>query len=308
MPLDPEVKKYLAEFYRNNIFDMSKYTIQEVRRLYEEQTRKYPKVPIHRVQDMRISSFDGYELPIRVYYPDDERGHGIILHFHGGGWVIGSIETEDNISRMLANYCNCVVVSVDYRLAPEHKFPTAVYDCFASLQWVKQNAGKINGDSGKVALFGISAGGNLVTATSLLAKQRGVDVRAQVAVTPLIGLDVTSRSMHEYRQGYGLDMSLPIDFMIRSYAKDINDTLNPLFNPLMAEDLSGLPESIIVTAEYDPLRDQAEAYAYRLMEAGVPTLSIRVNGMIHSFSGSPRVTREVIIMVSSLLRSILSGT
>lgn len=306
MPLDPEVKRYLEQFYENNIFDSSKHTIGETRRLFEEQQKRYPRVNIHKTQDLKIKSFDGYELPIRIYYPDENKGHGIVLHFHGGGWVIGSIETEDNISRMLANYCNCIVISVDYRLAPEYKFPTAVYDCFSSLVWVKENAESIGGERDKIALFGISAGGNLVAATSLLAKKNDVKVKAQVLVTPLIGLDVTSKSIHDYKEGYGLDMSLPIDFMIRNYIKDSSDILDPLFSPLMAEDLSGLPESIIITAEYDPLRDQAEAFAYRLMEAGVPTLSLRVNGVIHSFSGTPRINREILVMIGALLRDIFN--
>ncbi|TRM84900.1 carboxylesterase, partial [Sulfolobus sp. E3] len=141
---------------------------------------------------------------------------------------------------------------------------------------------------------------------SILAKQKGVKLSVQNAVVPVLGLDLTSKSMMEYRKGFGLDMGLPIDFMIRNYIRDEKDLLNPLFSPLLAEDLSGLPYTIIITAEYDPLRDQAEAYAYRLMESGIPTLSVRVNGMIHSFSGSPLVSRQVLVMSGALMKDLFN--
>ncbi|AOL16511.1 carboxylesterase [Sulfolobus sp. A20] len=306
MPLDPVVRKYLEEeYYKSNIFDSKKYTIQEIRRMFEERARKYPKEQIYKIEDRKIDS-NGYEMSVRIYYPDGEKGHPIILYFHGGGWMIGSIETEDSASRILTKTCDCIVISVDYRLAPEYKFPTAVYDCFNSILWAKKNAESIGGDKDKIGLFGVSAGGNLVLTSSILAKQKGVKLSVQNAVVPVLGLDLTSKSMMEYRKGFGLDMGLPIDFMIRNYIRDEKDLLNPLFSPLLAEDLSGLPYTIIITAEYDPLRDQAEAYAYRLMESGIPTLSVRVNGMIHSFSGSPLVSRQVLVMSGALMKDLFN--
>ncbi|AAK42648.1 alpha/beta hydrolase [Saccharolobus solfataricus] len=245
------------------------------------------------------------EIPIRIYYPDNKRDHPIILHFHGGAWILGSIETEDSVSRILANSCNCIVISVNYRLAPEHKFPAAVTDCFDSIKWTYENAESIGGHPNRIAVFGISAGGNLAAATSILSRDQGIKLRAQALVVPFVYLDLASTSMTEYRKGYFLDINVPIDYGIMMYIRDEKDLLNPMFVPLIAEDLSNLPQAIIVTAEYDPLRDQGEAYAKRLMEAGVLTLSFRVNGMVHGFLGSPNISRLVSVMVGSALKDIL---
>ncbi|WP_342782522.1 alpha/beta hydrolase [Saccharolobus sp.] len=245
-------------------------------------------------------------MPIRIYYPDDKRGHPIVLHFHGGAWILGSIETEDSVSRILANSCNCIVISVDYRLAPEHKFPAAVTDCFDSIKWAYENAENIGGDKNRIAVFGISAGGNLAAVTSILSRDRGMKLRAQALVVPFVYLDLASRSMTEYRKGYFLDINVPVDYGIRMYIRDEKDILNPMFVPLITEDLSNLPQAIVVTAEFDPLRDQGEAYAKRLMESGVSTLSFRVNGMVHAFIGSPIVSRLVTVMVGSALKDILT--
>ncbi|MEB2792820.1 MAG: alpha/beta hydrolase [Caldisphaeraceae archaeon] len=307
IPIDPEVKEFLESFYKLDIaIDPTKYSIEEIRKkmnaLFAE---ALPKEPIHKIEDIKIRS-DDYDLPIRIYYPDDKKGHGIILHFHGGAWIFGNLDTEDSISRILANHCGCIVVSVDYRLAPEHKFPAAVNDCFNSLLWSINNAERIGGDPRKIATFGISAGGNLAAATSILSKEKGVKLKAQALVVPFVYLDVASRSMNEYRKGYFLDIDTSALSWLFMYIRNESDLINPLFQPLLANDLSGMPETIILTAEYDPLRDQGEAYAGRLRESGVPTISMRLNGMIHAFLGSPRVQRQSAIIVSSLLKDILT--
>jgi acetyl esterase len=307
MPLDPEVKQFLSNFYKYNILDFSKYSIQEVRKIINEFLAKaLPKENVNRIEDKKIKVRDyDYEIPVRIYYPSIQKD-GLIIHFHGGAWILGSIETEDAISRILANSCNCIVISVEYRLAPEYKFPTAVYDCFNAIEWAYENAETLGINKNKIALFGISAGGNLVASTALLARDNGINLLAQVLVVPFVYLDLASRSMNEYRKGYFLDINVPVDYAIRMYIREESDLYNPLFAPLMAEDLSKLPQAIVITAEYDPLRDQGEAYAYRLMQSGVPTLSLRVNGMIHAFLGSPRVSRQVAIIVGSLLKDLFT--
>lgn len=227
------------------------------------------------------------------------------MHFHGGAWILGSIETEDAVSRILANSCNCIVISVDYRLAPEYKFPTAVNDCFSATKWALENAEQIGGRKNSIGVFGISAGGNLAAVISLLTREKGLKLSAQALVVPFVYPDLASKSMNEYRKGYFLDINVPVDASLSLYLRDQNDLLNPLFSPLVA-DLSNLPPAIVVTAEYDPLRDQGEAYASRLMEAGVDTVSIRVNGSIHAFLGNANVARRVTIMVGAALKDLLS--
>ncbi|MEM4138947.1 MAG: alpha/beta hydrolase, partial [Sulfolobaceae archaeon] len=308
MPLDPEVRKFLEYFYKSNILDFTKYSFQEIReRINKLLAESLPREPIYRTEDKRIKGSE-VEIPIRIYYPYEIREGQklpIVLHFHGGAWILGNLETEDAVSRLLSKSCECIVISVDYRLAPEHKFPSAVTDCFDSVKWAYENADKIRGDKGKIAVFGISAGGNLAAAVSLLARDKGVKLSAQALVVPFVYLDLASKSMTEYRKGYFLDINLPVDIAIKMYLRDERDLYNPLFSPLIAENLANLPPAIVVTAEYDPLRDQGEAYASRLMESGVPTLSIRVNGMIHAFLGSPKVGRLITVMVGRALSEML---
>ncbi|WP_338603260.1 alpha/beta hydrolase [Sulfolobus tengchongensis] len=307
IPLDPEVRKFLDYFYKANILDFTKYSLPEVReKLNKLLAESTIKEPVYKVEDRKIRGSES-EIPVRIYYPNSEKELPIVLHFHGGAWILGSIETEDSISRILANSCNCIVVSVDYRLAPENKFPAAVTDCFDSVKWAYENADKIGGNKDKLAVFGISAGGNLAAVTSILARDNGIKLKAQALVVPFVYLDLASKSMNEYRKGYFLDINVPVDYGIKMYIRDERDLYNPMFVPLIAEDLTNLPQAIVVTAEFDPLRDQGEAYANRLMEAGVPTLSFRVNGMVHGFLGSPRVSRLVTIMVGSALKDILRG-
>ncbi|AOL15932.1 carboxylesterase [Sulfolobus sp. A20] len=304
MPLDPEVRNFLQVYYKANLIDFTKYQFQEIRhKVNELLATAVPKEPVGETRDMKVKLED-YELPIRIYSPIKRTNNGLVMHFHGGAWILGSIETEDAISRILSNSCECTVISVDYRLAPEYKFPTAVYDCFNAIVWARDNAGELGIDKDKIATFGISAGGNLVAATSLLARDNKLRLAVQVPVVPFVYLDLASKSMNKYRKGYFLDINLPVDYGIKMYIRDEKDLYDPLFSPLIAEDLSNLPRAIIVTAEYDPLRDQGEAYAYRLMESGVPTLSFRVNGNIHAFLGSPRTSRQVTVMIGALLKDI----
>ncbi|MEM3995234.1 MAG: alpha/beta hydrolase [Thermofilum sp.] len=300
MTIDPEVRRFLDYFYKNfNIYQIN--DIKKFRDTMNDLLGKFMlKEPVYKIEDLKINS-EGAEIPIRIYYPDNNKDHPIIMYFHGGAWILGSIETEDPIARILTNACNCIVVSVDYRLAPEYKFPTAVYDCFNATVWSLNN--KLG--NGKIGVAGISAGGNLAAAVSLLARDKGLKLASSALIVPFVYPDLASKSVMEYKKGYFLDINVPIDPAIIAYIRDLNDLHNPLFAPLVAQDLSGLPPTIVVTAEYDPLRDQGEAYASRLMESGVQTLSIRINGHIHALLGSPRVARQVAVMVGTLLRDIM---
>lgn len=303
--LDPKVREFLAEFYKN-------FNLQEIKSFQDFRNKinsllsaSLPKDKIYKTEDKTIKTEDGYNLPIRIYYPTEAKDLPIVMHFHGGAWILGSIETEDAVSRILANSCNCIVISVDYRLAPEFKFPTAVNDCFTATRWAYENAEQLGGNKNKIGVFGISAGGNLAAVISLLARDKGLKLSAQALIVPFVYPDLASKSMNEYRRGYFLDINVPIDPSISLYIRDQSDLFNPLLSPLLA-DLSNLPPAIVVTAEYDPLRDQGEAYASRLMEAGVETISLRVNGEIHAFLGNANIARRVTIMVGSALKDLLS--
>jgi acetyl esterase len=217
--------------------------------------------------------------PIRIYCPEPGQELPVLVYFFGGGWALGSLDTSDAVCRSLANAASCLVIAVGYRLAPEHKFPTAVHDCFDAVKWVVENAKSVGGDPARVAVAGDSAGGNLAAAVTLLARDAGLPLVAQVLVYP--NTDYTATIDGEPN---------PLLFNKNSvawywghYLSSPRDGTSPLASPLLAPSLSGLPPALVITAEHDPLRDQGEAYAKRLNESGVPAALSRYDGMIHGF-------------------------
>ena len=229
-----------------------------------------------------ISIRDG--LTVRLYRPSAQTGLPIVLFIHGGGWIVGSIATHDNICRRLANRARAVVVSVGYRLAPENKFPAALEDVYAALQWVHAESGPFGGDPGRIAVSGDSAGGNLAAAVCLITRDRGgPPVRFQALVYP--GLDASNLDRESYRlngKGYYLTKSA-IEQIIPLYVNKAAEVFDPRVSPLLAGDVRGLPPGFVITAEFDPLRSEGEAYAARLSAAGIPCRAHRYNGMIHGF-------------------------
>lgn len=206
----------------------------------------------------------------------------MLLYFFGGGWTLGCLDTCDAICRTLANAAGCVTVSVGYRLAPEHRFPAAVEDCYAAARWISEHATELSLDPDRLAVGGDSAGGNLAAAVTLLSRERGAPaLRHQLLVYPNT----------EYRPGAAeaesvdplLFNELSVRWYWSHYLADERDGDNPLASPLRAEDLSGLPPATVITAEYDPLRDEGEEYARRLRKDGVPVEARRYPGMAHGF-------------------------
>jgi len=240
-----------------------------------------PGPEVHQVMDRQIPGPAG-PLPVRVYRP----GSGtlpVIVYFHGGGWVICGLDSHDAGCRSLANATGAVVVSVDYRLAPEHPFPAAIEDCFAATAWVSGHSADLDIDPDRLAVMGDSAGGNLAAAVCLRARDAGgPDIAFQVGVYPALAGDVAFPSQEENAEGYFLTQA-DMEWYWHHYVPEPADRRNPLAAPLLASDLGGLPPSHIVTAEHDPLRDEGEAYANRLREAGVPSTNTRYGGMIHGF-------------------------
>lgn len=288
MPLDPQARAYLdyvASFNRPPYRDQTVEAIREGQ-FAILQFAGDPE-PVARIEDIAIPG-PGGPLPVRVYTPAGPGPFPVLLYFHGGGWVIGTLDTHDGLCRALANGVPCVVVSVDYRLAPEHKFPAAVEDADAAVRWVAAHAAEINADPTRIAVGGDSAGGNLAAVASLLARDRGGPrLACQLLVYPVTDhYDAGMPSYETNANGYYLTRDNMIWF-IEQYLAGEHDQTNPLFAPLRAPDLRGLPPALVMTAEYDPLRDEGERYAERLREAGVPVTLTRYDGMIHGFIRLP---------------------
>ncbi len=236
------------------------------------------------VRDIVVPGSD-HEIPVRVYRPAPERGQPLVVFFHGGGWVLGDIETHDHSCRELASRSRCIVASVDYRLAPEHPFPAAVDDAFASLVWLADHAAELGADSARLAVAGDSAGGNLAAVCTMLARDaRGPALRFQLLVYPAVDARMATPSIEENAVGYLLTKA-DMEWFYGHYAGSAVRDDDWRLSPGLAEDLAGLPPALVLTAEYDPLRDEGETYAARLREAGVEVTSIRYPGLVHGFFG-----------------------
>jgi acetyl esterase len=244
-----------------------------------------PEEPIFAVEDRQVPS-PAAELSVRVYRPRE----GVLpalMFFHGGGWVLGDLAMSDTICRRLANAADCLVFSVDYRLAPEHRFPAAVDDCYAATAWVAAYAEEIGADAERIAVSGVSAGGNLAAAVCLMARDRGGPaIVHQLLVCAVLDTDFTRISYIDNAKGYQLERGDMIWFW-GQYLGDLALPIDQYAAPLQAQSLSGLPTAHVITAEYDPLRDEGAAYFQRLVDAGVGATYLNCEGMIHGVLGSP---------------------
>ena len=284
MPLDPQTKALLDLMAALNEPLLSEQTPEQVRvgiKLQRELVPVEPE-PVAQVVNRTIPGPAG-EIPVRIYTPAGSGPFPALVFFHGGGWVICDLDTHDGLCRSLCNGAGCVVVSVDYRLAPEHKFPAAPQDCYAATQWVAGHAAEINAIPGKLAIGGDSAGGNLAAIVAQMARdQGGPRLVFQLLIYPATDFDFDGPSIRENAEGYFLTRDDMIWFT-NHYLNSDEDKKNPLASPLLAADLRGLPPALVITGEYDPLRDEGEAYGKRLKEAGVPVTISRYDGVIHGF-------------------------
>lgn len=244
--------------------------------------------PVPSVSQLKTTSFgpSGQRVPVRVYSPKDgESPFPVIAYFHGGGWVFGDLDTHDSVCREIANRSECVVASVGYRRAPEHRYPTAVEDCYAALQWLSDEAvaARLGTDPSRIAVAGDSVGGNLAAVVSLLARERsGPKLSGQVLICPVTAYYPETPSYTANAKGYGFEGSF-MPWMWEQYLRTPEDGKDPHVAPLNESDLAGLPPALVITAEYDLLRDEGEAYARGLRDAGVPTQATRYPGMPHGF-------------------------
>jgi acetyl esterase len=285
LPVDPHIGGLLELLASAGNRPMHQGTPEEARAAFRLLTvdSRQPQhvVPVGSVEDRAVPGPDG-DLRVRVYRPEEDSPVPTVLLFHGGGWVIGDLDTHDNMARSICRDCRAVVVSVDYRLAPEAPFPAAVEDALAATRWAGDHLGELGGD-GRLAVAGDSAGGNLAAVVAqVLRDDGGPALAAQLLVYPATDVTGDYPSRTENAEGYFLDLATMVWFM-GQYAADAAAHTDLRLSPLRAADLSGLPPAVVVTAEYDPLRDEGEAYAERLREAGVPVEVRRFDGMIHGF-------------------------
>jgi acetyl esterase len=269
-----------------------------------------PEEPVARVEDRTVPG-PAQPIPIRVYRPSLDTNLPVLMFFHGGGYVICDLDSHDRQCRNLANASGCVVISVDYRLAPEHKFPAATDDGYAATRYVAEHAAEFGVDATRMAVAGDSAGGNMATVVAMMARDRGAPaLRFQLLIYPVttFGGD-DSPSMKEFDRDHFLTRET-MGWFGDSYL-NAEDRRSPYASPLLADDLRGLPPAMVITAECDPLRDQGEAYARKLGAAGVPVQLKRYEGMIHVFfnlGGIVDAGREVIADSAAAVRSALSTT
>jgi acetyl esterase len=284
MPVEPQTKALLDAMRASGAsLDFGDLSASEARRRMEQTpiARGVPE-PVAKVED-RLIPGPGGELAIRIYTPDAPGPLPVLVYFHGGGWVLGNLDNSDGQCRSLTNAIGCVTVSVDYRLAPEAKFPAAAEDCYAATLWVADHASALGCDPKRVAVGGTSAGANLAAVVPLMARDRRRPAIAyQVLVYPITDGGMDTRSYHENAEGYFLTAGAMAWFW-KHYINDDRDRSHPYAAPLNATDLSGLAPALVITAEYDPLRDEGEAYAEKLRTAGVPVTCTRYDGTIHSF-------------------------
>ncbi|MGG0718592.1 alpha/beta hydrolase [Robertmurraya massiliosenegalensis] len=286
MALDPQAKFLLEQMEAMGGAPMHTQTPEEARATTDFSALAGEPEEVAQVENNKIPGPLG-EIPVRIYVPEGEGPFPALVYYHGGGWVIGNLDTVDVPCRMLANRANCVVVSVDYRLAPEHKFPAAAEDSYAAVKWVIDNADSINVDANRVAVGGDSAGGNLAAVVALMARDKGeISLAYQMLIYPVTNHSYATESYTENADGYLLTKDSMVWFW-NHYLNNEEDGQNPYASPLLASDLSALPPALVLTGEFDPLRDEGEAYAKRLKEAGVQVEATRYEGMIHGFFWMP---------------------
>jgi acetyl esterase len=286
VPVDPAIQGMLSLLASMNGRTLAEGTPEEGRAMFRMLTTggRSPErlVPVRATEDLAVPGAGG-ELPARVYRPDEEGPVPTIVFFHGGGFVIGDVETHDNQCRTVCRAVGAVVLSVAYRLAPEAPFPAAVEDCLAAVRWAADHVGELGGDPERLVVAGDSAGGNLSAVVAQVARDEGGPrLAAQLLVYPGTDFAGEHPSRAENAEGYFLTAS-DIEWFGRHYVGAHEDLADPRLSPLRAADLSGLPPAVVVTAEFDPLRDEGEAYARALEAAGVPVVLRRYDGMIHGF-------------------------
>jgi len=280
MTPDPQMQAILDQMKAAGWKPTHTLSVAEARRAFTARVVK--GAPVARTVDRTIPGYGG-ALPVRIHWPAGTGPFPALVFFHGGGWVLGDLDSHDVTCRSLTNQAACVTVSVDYRLAPEHKFPAAVEDCQAAYQWVRAKGRDVGADTARVGVAGDSAGGNLSAVVSQLAASSGAPVpTCQVLIYPAVDASLETESHRELVDGHVIPRERLLWYMTQYLSRD-SDRTDLRFSPLRAPSLEGQPPAMIVTAGFDPLRDEGRAYADRLREAGVDVVYREYPGQIHAF-------------------------
>jgi acetyl esterase len=288
--LDPQVRAFLDRLEALGAPALDEVPVEESRRMGDATAADlfgpFEAVPFHD----RVVPGPAGPIPVRVYTPDGLADAPLLVYFHGGGWVVGSVETAHGVCSTLARLGGCVVVSVDYRLAPEHRFPAALEDAWAVTAWAAEHADEIGGRPGALAVGGDSAGGTLAAVCALRARDAGIPLGLQLLVYPVCDADLGTPSYVELAEGYGLTGKAMAWFWDQYLPE--GDRFDPDASPLRAADVRGVAPALVITAGYDVLRDEGEAYAAKLRDAGVPVTLTRYEGLIHGFFRMPSVIEK----------------
>ena len=282
MPLAPEYQALFAELATQDpapgLWEM---TPEQGREMYRAMRPLIEELPIHQVVDQTIPGTQG-DIPLRIYTPEGDGPFGVLMFFHGGGWVIGDLDTADAVCRQICTGADVVVVSVDYRMAPEAPYPAAVTDAYDATAWASANMAALNGN-GKLGVTGESAGGNLSAVVALRARDAGgPKINFQCLLYPVVDCDMSRASYAENGEGYLLETKSMAWFW-DTYCPDPARREEPDASPIRAADLGNLPPALVVTAEFDPLRDEGMAYAAALDAAGTEATAVCYDGMVHDF-------------------------
>ena len=287
MPKDvhPQIQTLLDAMAALNLPALQTLSVQDARAMFEsfadKRRESYPSPHVNAVIDTDTGPTHG-NIPIRIYRPNSDTAAPAIVYFHGGGHVIGSLNSYDTVARTLANTCNATVISVEYRMAPEHVFPAAPNDCFTATQWVTQNAEILKIDPTKVAVCGDSAGGNLATVVALLARDASLSIAAQILIYPVIDYRGGTASFERYATGYGGLEAETVTWFMDHYLPEPATRDDWRACPRNAN-LSGLPPTLLITAECDVLHEEGSTYGEQLQAAGVLVEHVNYKGMIHGF-------------------------
>lgn len=308
MTLNPKIKLFLENFNALPSPDWNYITPQELRNRTKQNMSPKVIIKVDKVED-RILPLPGRDIPIRIYTPAGDRPFPALIYFHGGGMVTGDLEMSDSICHTIAKYAHCVVISVDYRLAPEYKFPAAVEDAYDSLLWISSHAEEFNIDPRRLAVGGDSAGGTLATVTSIMANERKKpNIIYQLLLYPSTGYEKEVLSLQENGTGYFLTKEQSAWYQ-KQYLSNKEEKNHPYVSPILYSNVAELPDAMIVTAQYDPLRDIGKAYAERLQENGVEVFYKNYEGMIHGFANFHTFIPEVQVALeewSTQLRKVFS--
>ena len=309
MPLDPQADALIKQMAAAPGPKLEEISPADARKLTANTFKMLAGAAedVAKIENRKIPGPAG-EIPVRIYTPSGAGPFPMLVFYHGGGWTIGDLDTHDVACRSLTNGARCVTVSVDYRLAPENKFPAAVDDCYAATVWAAEHAKELGADPGRIAVGGDSAGGNLSAAISILARDRGKPaIKFQLLIYPATDGALDTYSHKTFREYFLTDAA--VRYLWGCYLRDEADKKDPLASPALARSHKGLPPALIITAEFDPLRDEGEAYGEKLRAAGVPVSVTRYDGMIHGFftmAGVLDQGKKAVAQASEALRKVFS--